>query len=59
MKQELRELKSGEGVMTAMDVRAIPNEADYDWALSEIEQYFEHEPRRGTKQAARFDVLAR
>ncbi|HEX4080870.1 MAG TPA: hypothetical protein VHX61_18565 [Rhizomicrobium sp.] len=45
--------------MTAMDVRAIPNEADYDWALSEIEQYFEHEPRRGTKQAARFDVLAR
>ncbi|HEX4080875.1 MAG TPA: helix-turn-helix domain-containing protein [Rhizomicrobium sp.] len=44
--------------MTAMDVRAIRNEADYDWALKEIEQYFEHEPRRSTKQAARFDVLA-
>jgi HTH-type transcriptional regulator/antitoxin HigA len=44
--------------MTAMNVRPLRNEADYDWALGEIEEYFAHEPRRGTKEAARFDVLA-
>ncbi|AMJ63636.1 helix-turn-helix domain-containing protein [Bosea sp. PAMC 26642] len=41
-----------------MDVRAIRNEADYDWALAEIEQYFERQPAAGTPEAARFDVLA-
>jgi len=41
-----------------MDVRAIRTEADYDWALREIEQYFEKEPRRGTVEAERFDILA-
>ena len=44
--------------MAAMDVRPIRNEADYEWALREIEPYFVREPRRGTKGAARFDVLA-
>jgi HTH-type transcriptional regulator/antitoxin HigA len=44
--------------MAAMNVRPLRNEADYDWALREIEKYFAHEPRRGTKDAARFDVLA-
>ena len=41
-----------------MDVRAIRTEADYDWALGEIEAYFENEPARGTPGAERFDVLA-
>lgn len=41
-----------------MDIRPIRNEADYDWALTEIEQYFAHEPARGTPEADRFDVLA-
>jgi HTH-type transcriptional regulator/antitoxin HigA len=41
-----------------MDIRPISSEADYDWALSEIKQYFDREPAMGTPQAARFDVLA-
>lgn len=41
-----------------MDMRAIRTEADYDWALKEIEQYFDVQPQPGTPEAARFDVLA-
>lgn len=41
-----------------MNIRPLRNESDYDWALREIGTYFEHEPRRGTQEAARFDVLA-
>jgi HTH-type transcriptional regulator/antitoxin HigA len=41
-----------------MDIRPLRNEADYDWALSEIEQYFRDEPAPGTPRADRFDVLA-
>jgi HTH-type transcriptional regulator / antitoxin HigA len=41
-----------------MDVRPIRTEADYRWALAEIEQYFEREPARGTPEADRFEVLA-
>lgn len=41
-----------------MNIRPIRNEADYDWALAEIEQYFENEPAEGTPEADRFDVLA-
>jgi HTH-type transcriptional regulator/antitoxin HigA len=41
-----------------MDVRPINTETDYDWALKEIEQYFDHEPPLGTPEAARFDVLS-
>jgi HTH-type transcriptional regulator/antitoxin HigA len=40
------------------NIRAIRNEADYDWALAEIEQYFVTEPTPGTPEAERFDVLA-
>jgi HTH-type transcriptional regulator/antitoxin HigA len=40
------------------NIRAIRNEADYDWALVEIEQYFLKEPEPGTRAAERFDVLA-
>ena len=33
-------------------------ETDYDAALEEIEQYFENEPKPGTPEADRFDLLA-
>jgi HTH-type transcriptional regulator/antitoxin HigA len=41
-----------------MDIRPLRTEADYDWALKEIEQYFAREPKRGSAGADRFDVLA-
>lgn len=41
-----------------MDIRPIKIEADYDWALQEIERYFDDEPEPGTAEADRFDVLA-
>lgn len=44
--------------MSEIMIRPIRTEADYDRALAEIEQYFEHEPRPGTPEADRFDVLA-
>ena len=44
--------------MTKMNIRPIKSERDYDWALREIERYFEREPRRGTPDADRFDILA-
>lgn len=41
-----------------MDVRALHDEVDYDWALSEIAVYFAQPPEPGSKAADRFDVLA-
>ncbi len=41
-----------------MDVRALHTDADYTWALEQIEPYFEHEPEPGTPEGDRFDVLA-
>ena len=41
-----------------MDIRAVRTEEDYDWALAEIEGYFDHEPEKGSAEAERFDVLA-
>jgi HTH-type transcriptional regulator/antitoxin HigA len=41
-----------------IEIRPIRNERDYDWALKEIERYFDREPKRGSSQAARFDILA-
>ena len=41
-----------------MDIRPLQTEADYDWALAEVEPYFAHPPAFGTPDAARFDVLA-
>jgi HTH-type transcriptional regulator / antitoxin HigA len=40
------------------DIRAIHNEADYEWALREIETYFDETPESGSDEAERFDVLA-
>lgn len=41
-----------------MDIRPLRTEADYDWALAEIEPYFAREPEAGSPEADRFDVLA-
>jgi HTH-type transcriptional regulator/antitoxin HigA len=39
-------------------IRPLRSEADYDAALAEIERYFEKEPKSGTSEADRFDLLA-
>ena len=39
-------------------IRPIRTEAEYDEALEQIERYFESEPRPGTSEADRFDLLA-
>ena len=41
-----------------MNVRPIKTEADYDWALKEIARYFDVQPKPGTAEGDRFDVLA-
>jgi HTH-type transcriptional regulator/antitoxin HigA len=41
-----------------MDVRPLRTEADYRWALAEVEYYFENEPEPGTPEGDRFEVLA-
>lgn len=41
-----------------MDVRPIKTKADYQWALAEVEHYFEHQPEPGTPDGDRFEVLA-
>ncbi|MDP4026772.1 helix-turn-helix domain-containing protein [Methylobacterium sp. NEAU 140] len=41
-----------------MDIRPIRDEADYQWALKEIEPYFTDEPALGSPESDRFDVLA-
>jgi len=38
-------------------IRPLRNRADYDAALTEIERYFDHEPKAGTSGADRFDLL--
>ena len=39
-------------------IRPLHNEAEYEAAVDEIEGYFEHEPKHGTPEADRFDLLA-
>ena len=39
-------------------IRPIRTEAEYDQALEEIERYFDNEPKPGTPEADRFDLLA-
>ena len=39
------------------NIRALKTEADYDWALAEIEAYFDNLPEPGSEAAERFDVL--
>ena len=38
--------------------RPLRSEADYDAALEEIGRYFENEPKPGTPEGDRFDLLA-
>jgi HTH-type transcriptional regulator/antitoxin HigA len=40
------------------DIRAIHNDADHTWALTQIEVYFDKNPTPGSEEADRFDVLA-
>lgn len=39
------------------NIRPLKSEADYDWALAELEAYFDHLPEPGSEAADRFDVL--
>ena len=39
-------------------IRPLRSEADYDAALEEIERYFDKEPKPGTPDADRFDLVA-
>ena len=39
-------------------IRPLRSERDYDAALGEIERFFDQEPRPGTSDADRFDLLA-
>ena len=39
-------------------VRPLRSEVDYGRALAEIARYFEKEPKPGTPEADRFDLLA-
>ena len=39
-------------------IRPLRSEGDYDAALEEIERYFENEPKPGSAEADRFDLLA-
>jgi hypothetical protein len=45
-------------VMAKKKIRPVRTEAEYDVALEEIERYFESEPKPGTPEADRFDLLA-
>jgi len=40
-----------------MELRAIRTDEDLDWALADIEQYFDAPPAPGTAEADRFDIL--
>lgn len=39
-------------------IRPLRSENDYDAALEEIERYFDNEPKPGTPEGDRFDLLA-
>ena len=41
-----------------MDVRPLRNEKDYDWAIREVSRYFESEPKPGSADGDRFEVLS-
>jgi HTH-type transcriptional regulator / antitoxin HigA len=40
-----------------MDIRPIHDEAEYDAALREVQQYFDNEPARGSPEGDRFEIL--
>lgn len=44
--------------MAKKAIRPLRTTADYEAALDEIERYFDREPKPGTAEADRFDLLA-
>lgn len=40
-----------------IDIKPIRNDEDLNWALDEIEQYFDHPPQLGTPEADRYQLL--
>jgi hypothetical protein len=44
--------------MAKRPIPPIRSAADYEAAIDEIEEYFEKEPKQGTPEADRFDLLA-
>jgi HTH-type transcriptional regulator/antitoxin HigA len=44
--------------MAKKAIRPLRTDADYAAALADIERFFEREPKRGTPEADRFDLLA-
>ncbi|MFN3549129.1 MAG: type II toxin-antitoxin system HigA family antitoxin [Mesorhizobium sp.] len=40
------------------NIRPLRTEQDYDWALAEIERYFDAQPEVGSPDGDRFEVLA-
>lgn len=40
------------------EIRPIRTQADLDWALGEIEPYFDAPPAAGSEEADRFDILS-
>jgi HTH-type transcriptional regulator/antitoxin HigA len=40
------------------DIKPLGTNADYEWALREVESYFKNTPAAGSEDAARFDVLS-
>lgn len=39
------------------NIRPLRTDADYEWAIAEAGRYFEKEPKRGTPDGDRFEVL--
>lgn len=40
------------------NIRPIRSDDDLEWAIGEVARYFEHEPKPGSADADRFDVLS-
>jgi HTH-type transcriptional regulator/antitoxin HigA len=40
------------------NIRPLRTNADYEWALREVEFYFKNTPAAGSEDADRFDVLS-
>jgi len=41
-----------------MDVKPLRSERDYDWAIREVSRYFASEPKPGSPDGDRFEVLS-
>ena len=50
--------KIADPVIKGHVLRPLRSEADYDTALEAIERYFDHEPKPGTAEADRFEILS-